>query len=187
MKRVVVVIALLFLAQLSFGQNKKYFIEWDEARPLVWEDFKGRAEGSSVNHATTYGVLGYKYESISGNKNKFILELYFDMKKSWVKKGKETDNLLVHEQAHFDIFEIYGRILMKRLIESEALKDEKYSNNVIKVFKKAYKEMTSLQKEYDRETNHSKNEVKQTEWIEKLKNMLTEYKEYTQREIVFEI
>jgi len=187
MKNSVLAVLLMCFIQVSFGQKKKTQIHWNKDRALTWKDFKGRAKGSSPFHATTYGILKPGFEPITNTEYKFTLEVLFDSKKSWVKKGKETDELLIHEQHHFNMFEIYARIFVKRLEESNALSGKKFSDNMNKTFQKIFKELIKLQDKYDKETDHSKNEEKQKEWNIKLENMLKEYQGYAKREIIFEI
>lgn len=177
----------LILIQSSFGQKKTKLIQWEEDRPLTWEDFKGRPSVTTSYYAMTYGMLEPAFAPIDGGKYKFTLAVSFDTKRSWVKKGKGTEELLLHEQNHFNIFEIYARIFMKRLKDEDVFEGKNFSKELNKIFQKTFKELTNIQDKYDKETNHSINKTKQKEWNEKLSNMLLEYQDYAYREVIFEV
>ena len=99
----------------------------------------------------------------------------FDRKKSWViDEAKSDDRLLRHEQLHFDLAEVYARILRKKLsafkIPCRYEKSVQAQINVI-----ADNNIRDLQVEQDRydvETKHGLNEKAQTEWERKVKDML---------------
>ena len=179
---------MLFIVQNGNAQKKEGLINWSADRPLVWEDFKGRADNSSPFDALTMGNLGYRFEPVIQNKEyKFFLDIAFDPKKSWVKAKKGSDKLLIHEQCHFDIFELYARIFIKKIEEQKLLSGSKFSDKIEKVYNKTFSELIKFQQKYDKETNHSKNEDKQKEWLELVKKLLDDHKQYAKREIQFKI
>ncbi len=184
----ILLFSLLLFVQICTAQKKEGLINWVSDKPLVWNDFKGRADNSSPFDALTMGNIGYSFETITPNKEyKLILDIGFDPKKSWVKSKKNTDKLLLHEQCHFDIFELYMRILVKKIEEEKILNGMKFSDKMEKVYKKTFSELVKFQKKYDDETNHSKDEDKQKEWLEKVSKLLDEHKQYAKREIQFKI
>ncbi|MGQ0828758.1 MAG: hypothetical protein ACT4ON_10220 [Bacteroidota bacterium] len=189
MKFKIIVCLVLMWTQIGVAQKQKQneTINWDANRPLVWSDFKGRPDNALPYHALTAGSLSCSFEKVSANESKLLIHMSFDTKKSWVKPKKATDELLIHEQCHFDIYEIYTRILVKKIEEENALIGPKYGEKTQKIFEKNFDELMKFQKKYDKETDHSKNEEKQKEWTEKIKNMLEENKQYEKREIVFKL
>jgi hypothetical protein len=178
---------LLFVVQICFAQKSDAKLSWEQERPLTWKDFKGREDNSSPFHALTNGSIAYRIANVSGNEYKFVLEVGFVYKGSWVKKKMKTDKLLEHEQRHFDIVEIYARIFVKRLEEENVFEGKKFSEKVPKIYKKMTEELNKFQQQYDKETHHSTDEVKQAEWNEKIKLLLEENKAYAKREILFKI
>ena len=185
---ILLLIILLFFVQISSAQKKEGLINWSPDRPLVWNDFKGKADNSSPFDALTMGNIGYRFEAITQNTEyKLLLDIGFDPKKSWVKAKKGTDKLLLHEQCHFDIFELYTRILVKKIEEQKILSGAKFSDKMEKVYNKTFVELIKFQQKYDKETNHSKNEDKQKEWLDKVKQLLDEHKAYSKKEIQFKI
>lgn len=185
--RFLFVLSFLMVTQLCLGQKTNEIISWDTLRPLVWSDFKGRPTNSIPFAALTSGTFSCNFEKISDTESKLVITMGFDTKKSWVKAKKATDKLLIHEQGHFDIFEVYARIFVKKLEESNALSGPKYGEKTKKIFEKNFDELMKLQGKYDRETDHSKNEEKQVEWTAKIKSMLEENKQYAKKEIPFRL
>ena len=107
-------ITAIFILSLS-GVNH---IEWDTKRKLEWSDFKGEPNANSSFFAMTNSGIKYGWSSsFDGSKRTFEFEVssYFDANNSWVKEGKNSDSLLVHEQIHFDISELKARELRTRL------------------------------------------------------------------------
>jgi hypothetical protein len=188
MRRVVVLFFFLCIGILNISaQNKQDLIGWDEKRPLTWKDFKGKPEQDYPFHALTAGSMYYEYERMGDTKFKFKLKMGFDPKKSWVKANEATDKLLVHEQIHFDIYELYARIMIKKIEDSKTLSGKNFSDKMKKVFNDTFEELVKFQRKYDHETDHSKKEDKQKEWNEKIVKMLKEYQKYAYREITFSI
>ncbi|MBL4657311.1 MAG: DUF922 domain-containing protein, partial [Flavobacteriales bacterium] len=162
MKSLVLLSLILFLSMpQAFSQSEKGYIYWSEDRPLTWKDFKGKPSKTSYYHAQTQGVLNYGFDNTGPGAYTFKLNVKFSKNDSWAKPEETTDNLLRHEQGHFDIYEIYGRIIMKKIQDSKALDDPKFSDIIEKIFKTSFTELQDFQKEYDKETNHSKDKDKQ--------------------------
>ena len=185
MKAIILFItALLLSAQFSIAQKDEK-ISWDATRPLTWKDFKGRPDNSISYDALTHGSTTFQIQNVSGNNYKFILSVDFMTKTSWAKSKKETDKLLAHEQCHFDLFEVYSRIFVRKLVEGKVLEGKNFIDKTQKIYKDTFDELMKVQAKYDKETDHSKIETKQAEWEEKVKKMLDENKDFAQREILF--
>ena len=185
--KILIVLSFLMLTQICIAQNSDGIISWDSLKSLTWADFKGRPSTSFPFDALTEGSFSCNFEKISDTESKLIITMGFNSKKSWVKPKKATDKLLIHEQGHFDIFEIYARILVKKLEETNALSGKNYGDKTKKLFEKNFKELMQLQDKYDKETNHSKDEEKQLEWTEKIKSMLKENEKYAKKELPFKL
>jgi hypothetical protein len=102
-----------------------------------------------------------------------ILEL--NPKTSWVKKALATDELLVHEQGHFNI----GILSMKEILfKYRTTKFTKSNfNEVLKnLFLDTQKKYNDLGIKYDNETDHSKNKEQQLKWNKFFETEFTKYK-----------
>lgn len=177
----------LILITSTTAQSGDSFIVWSPERPLAWEDFKGKPNKTSPYHAQTQGTLNYEFESLGPGSYTFKLNVRFDEKKSWAKPNETTDNLMDHEQGHFDIYEIYGRLIMKRIKESNVLETKEFSDGIAKIFKTTFTELRKFQREYDNATDHSKNKEQQIKWRKKLQDRLDQLKGFKHKEIEFNV
>ncbi len=169
---------LLFL---FFANNNGYVgkFSYTERSALEWSDFRGRPESNSHFDASVNTGITYQW---SYGKDKGDIELNYQVDSfcypslSWVKRGQMSDNLLSHEQLHFDISELHARIMRKRL------KDYKPGENIRRDLNKMYKLVErmriNMQERYDEETDHSKHIVNQIKWEKKIETLMWYYRDY---------
>ena len=155
---------LVFIGLNSFAQSKDT-IYWNINRKLTWEDFKGRPDKTTNLLAMTQAGIGYEVACNNGEL-KLKIYCYFNAKKSWTKET-DSDDLLRHEQLHFDITELYTRQLRKKLSEvtDPCGKDIK---ELDKAYSNIFKACSDRQNDYDRESEHSLNDEQQKMWEEKI-------------------
>ena len=140
-------------------------------RALVWSDFKGSPNNNVGYKAMTYYDINIDYNNIhyAGDTVRFnyTLVVSFNPKKSWVKKGFENDELLRHEQVHFDIGKICAKEIAERMDKEVFLKrDYRYKTNLI--FQEVMNKYADVQRRYDTETNHSIVKPEQEKWNEQV-------------------
>jgi predicted secreted Zn-dependent protease len=89
-----------------------------------------------------------------------------------------TDYILAHEQAHFDITELIARQLHEAL-QSYVMNKKTFKQDITRIYNDAVRAKEEMQETYDRETNHSRNKLKQNEWLDRIETLLaqTEYLE----------
>jgi hypothetical protein len=159
---------------LQLKPKEEEFIDWQPDRPLTWADYKGRPDPESDAAASTTTYLGIEY-NIKSSQFSFRIHSRFSCDKSW--GLHKTAYILSHEQGHFDIAEIYARILNKRM--SEYRFDRRtYSKDLKKIYEEVVEEKEEMQNRYDKETNHSIYKVKQVEWLDKIQLMLVQTEPY---------
>lgn len=147
-------------------------IAWS-SKQLTWDDFQGKMKKSDRYDALTLSAIS---NSFSGD-NSFLT---FEVKAIFMPKGSkkkvknQNDKLLKHEQGHFDITEIFARKLRHKLIKKKYKHYNTIGKDIDKIYSKSNMSWRKFQALYDKETNHSKNEIKQIEWNTKIKNLLTE-------------
>jgi hypothetical protein len=155
-------------------------IPWSENRKLNWSDFKGVAIESDPGDALTFTSNETKFDMYGvGDRLNVNSEIicYFIKQRSWVKKGKEMDKLLTHEQRHFDIAECGARELRKK-IKLAHFTAVNFNEQINRMTKEVNDKYGKMQQQYDAETNHSRIEEKQNEWNSRVNAMLNELKEY---------
>src|SRR5688572_7983134 len=137
-------------------------------RPLQWTDFTGTPDNSSPYLAHTAWKTNVKYSGVTFEGERAILQgfemtLEFDPKTSWVKKGKESAELLKHEQGHFDVGVLYMREAVQT-IAGTAFSRANYKEEFQKIIKDLHQKYVGLGRQYDTETNHSIKKEEQEKW-----------------------
>jgi hypothetical protein len=164
--------ALLFLSSLffSFTNNPEanQVIVWSEYRPLTWEDFQGKRSDDAAGDAGTVVQIKAKPYMVK-DEVKYDVSAVFVVNKSWA--DAQTNELLAHEQLHFDIAELYARKIRKVIAAlSEVGEDDvKVYNRAIQ---KLLRESNEVDIQYDLETLHGAMLKRQAEWNKEIKGEL---------------
>jgi hypothetical protein len=171
-----------FLLLIILGVHTSVFAQedikkpWDAAQPLQWSDFMGPVDNSSPFTAFTYSGISYtwrvQYDQQHAPQYSFTVLSYMNKSKSWLRNdGRLTDELLAHEQLHFDINEYFARVLL------EAFKTSTYSSADASEIKQVYDQVMQARREsqelYDEQTDHSKNKVNQAAWEAHIAKLLS--------------
>lgn len=143
-------------------------IDWQNNYKLKYEDFKAGSKASpGFAVATTSSAFGYSITDRGGEISGSIYVRFY-CEESWWNPDFRLDEVLEHEQLHFDICELFGRKLYKEVL---ALRDNgKLSKRSIKhIESKLEKQYSDYQDLYDKETDHSTNGGEQRKWNKKIK------------------
>lgn len=160
------------MAQEDLGDR----IEWSASRKLAWSDYKGQPDPQISAAASTTTYLSIEYE-IENGKLLYFISSTFSPARSWVRHP--TDHVLGHEQGHFDIAELYARRLHQRMLNYRFDRSN-FREKLENIYQTIQKEKDDLQNQYDRETDHSRNEAKQKEWEEKIRQWMKETDSFAQ-------
>lgn len=164
----------------SFAQTKvKDTITYREYNKLNWTDFKAKTPQDTKYSASVCSGMSYKWSySTVNNKPEFTYEveakLYRNL--SWSKYTEGKEEVLSHEQLHFDISELYARKFRKQLEEYEVSRNVR--KDVASIYKNLEKERVQFQLMYDSITDHSLNKEVQIKWNSKVAQLLNEYDAY---------
>ena len=139
-------------------------------RLLTWDDFSGTPDVNSTFDANTYWKLSYSFGSmsVSGDTvklNTFSVGIKLDTTKTWIKKGKATADLLKHEQGHFNIGLLCQHELIDQ-IKNTVFLTSNIQQKMQKMFTGATYKYDAMGEQYDKETDHSKNQEAQKRWDE---------------------
>ena len=168
MKKCLALLLSLF-SLTALTQAQKVIIGGAEgARPLVWTDFTGAADATSPYHANTKWNLRYQTGTVQFRGDStlmpdFAITLELSGDGSWVKKGKETPELLRHEQGHFDL----GRICMAELlaaVKKLTLTPDNFKPSMQGLFQRTMARYHDMGTRYDAETVHGTNKEAQEKW-----------------------
>lgn len=152
-------------------------IDWKPDVKLKWSDFQAvNKPGRGFAIATSSCGFGYNGE-IRGNEIVVNVYVRFYCNESWHHKNYLLDEVLDHEQLHFDICELYGRIFYKNIVDlrRKGLLNERSLKNLLTRLQDEY---DGMQDRYDLETRHSTNGSAQHQWNQYIKRSLDEYKRY---------
>ena len=134
---------------------------------LEWNNFNGFVPPFSGYGAAISSQVYLEYDSAT---SKFVAYAGQNNVRSWVKeKTKASDYLLNHEQYHFNITELHARLL-NEYIEANPNESEAFYNS--RLYSIRF-DLSSMQDQYDDETDHSVLVHKQRHWEYKIDSMLS--------------
>jgi hypothetical protein len=155
--------------------------QWSSKDKLTWDDFKGEVPEDAEFDTMSWTEFRYTWKCDEKGNFTYDVRAFFDREKSWAKdEAKKSEQLLGHEQGHFDITEYFARSFRKLLAN---LKDpckniDRTKKQIEEWAKSLYADEKGTQKTYDDETKHGTDKDKQKEWDEKIQKWLDELKDY---------
>ncbi|TKG96947.1 DUF922 domain-containing protein [Puteibacter caeruleilacunae] len=157
--------------------DEEQIIRWSESRKLKWSDFVYEKSLSTVNmeKATIFPMIKCRFKQLNELLSVHV-DVFMDRQKSFTSDTITTE-LLAHEQLHFDIAELYGRMIRKestKLIQNKEMTYEMIET-MIKNKLSAYEK---FQKLYDTETKHGTSIKQQKFWHNKIWQMLDDLDDY---------
>lgn len=187
MMRKLIIILLIFSCFSLFAQKEETQIVWSKGYKLTWDDFQGKPKSGSTAGAITSSGIGRDFVYDNGLIT-LNTKATFNKKKSWVKENAKITSVLGHEQGHFNITELYARKFRKAVLKTKFKKDgEKAKNQLLKIYDIIDREWDAYQDLYDKETDLSREESKQKEWLLKIAQELEELEAYSNPEIVIDL
>lgn len=153
--------------------NDKEKVEWKEGKKLSWDMFKGNPEHVSGFVASTNSGISLSFSMRTSNGEvdiNYSVKSYFYPNASWYKRGNVNAYVLAHEQTHFDISELFARKLKQRF--SLIPRNPDFKAKAEKVYQQNEQERVAMQHLYDKESDHSRNEIKEKEWQDFVQNEL---------------
>ena len=177
--RFLVFVMLLMGINLCAQNKVKDTVTYREYSTLKWKDFKAPAPKNTDYSASVNTGISYKwsYSTARGIVDfKYDIEARLYRNFSWSIYEKDKENVLKHEQLHFDITELFARKFRKALAEYTV--GRSIRKDVSKIYEKIETERTTMQLLYDKETGHSINKTSQLSWENKIKDLLQEYQTY---------
>lgn len=160
-----IVIIVLFYGMLNSFQLNPEERPWSDS--ISWSDFKGVPHYFRSGDAGIYSRLSLEYDSITEN---YKVVALMNQSKSWHKSNADrfTNDILKHEQYHFNITEAYARLMNKYIKDNPDSSLRFYQTKLVQI----ERELDRLQEVYDDETNHSQILDQQAKWEYKIDSML---------------
>ena len=163
---IISVVSFVLSTFLSFRTMD--LIEWSRDRKLVWTDFRGTPDPLSTDAALTNSSINIEFGYNTSGFN-YSIKCRFDTDRSWARI--RNDYILAHEQGHFDLAEVYARKLNKAL-KKYTFNKKTVAADINTIYDSIIRAHHGMQKEYDIETDHSRNPIKQQEWKNKIDSLL---------------
>jgi len=163
MNKFILLFLLCAFAVTSHAQTKY----WDAEDKLTWEDYKGEAPATRTA-ARSYVGFSFYVLSVDSftNIGTYSVRSFFISDSSWVQPGLwHRDDLLEHEQLHFDLAELYASQIRK-LIEGRTPKEAR------EIYNAMLPEYRRRQRDYDIETRHGINSDHQIHWNQMIEDEL---------------
>ena len=163
----------LFIAEKAYCQSVSDKIIPGDS--LTWAYYTIKSDSDSSYWANTLWNVYYKYKIVSIHVDTVKVELqtsYVLKGESWVSKERESDELLRHEQVHFNMA-ILCELEFKHGVASTTLFLNDYRQKIDSVFNTVLKNIIELNVEYDNETNHMWNQSKQQFWQTKINEKIS--------------
>ena len=139
-------------------------IHWRPNYRLQISDFKGEPDNTVKYAAASHVFISYCYFPDSVHRYRTVC--YF-VRDSWIKKERADSIVLLHEQKHFDLGEIFARKLLVLLNHSDTAADVRDA-----IMKRVFREEMNMQLAYDEETHHSRDSLQQLEWNIRIATLL---------------
>lgn len=167
----------LLAAHAMFGQK----IIWQEGQKLVWDNFKSPVNRRNNPDVAAYTNCGWEYSVVKSSNPKSPVKIeiktIFNEDKSWKDIKKINDYILLHEQKHFDIAEIFVR-KFRRTVAEKIRNSGDYDRLFQSIYNTIYKGYKNFQMSYDKDTRHGMDEVKQAEYNAAISQELENLKSY---------
>ncbi|WP_394660433.1 DUF922 domain-containing protein [uncultured Chryseobacterium sp.] len=175
MKRIF--LACFLISNTIFAQK----IYWAEGKKLNWNNFKSRVNNQRGANVVAYTNCGWSYSYVKSSNPKapvkITIETIFNEDKSWKDDKRINDYVLLHEQKHFDVAEVFARKLRKET--SEKIKTGADFDKYFKlIYNSILKEYQDFQRAYDGETKNGMIEEKQSEYNRMIAEELENYKSF---------
>ncbi|PQB06672.1 hypothetical protein BST83_05495 [Polaribacter filamentus] len=170
---------LLSINGLFYSQNNKEtedYLIWTIERKLNWKDFKSIEKTKNIGVAQTAASIEIKPFRNKNKKYDYKVLSKFYKNKSWTET--ENSEVLIHEQLHFDIAELYARKMRKEIVlvksKNKIVKEEDYR----RIHQFLFREYLMFQNKYDIETDFSKKTETQEIWNDSILKKLINLNDY---------
>lgn len=141
---------------------------------ISWEDFQADPAENSWFLAQIYWGVSYNTrvkETPSGFKVEVCAYCYINKARSWVKS--EYDELLEHEQGHFNIGHLCALAFQKK-VQRTKFDPKNYRQEVQRMYDENMREYCEMERNYDKETCHMMDSDMQRRWNNDLQEKLKE-------------
>jgi len=148
--------------------------QWKDHNKLSWDDFKGPVHAANdESAAATHCGIGFRINPTApGATPDVVVYNTFYVNKSWVRSDAKIESILEHEQGHFDLCEIYTRMLRARMSNFD-FNSANVKTALMNVFNEVNDAYENRQQRYEDETTHGTDIPQQRKWQRAINQELT--------------
>ncbi|WP_394773837.1 hypothetical protein [Flavobacterium sp.] len=160
----------LFCTFQTIAQTKSNTdtIYWSPCYKLKFEDFKQTLDSLSDFDAISSITIDYDITQQNLGRITAVKVFCFFNRSNSKTKGMDS-SLLIHEQIHFDIAELYSRKLREIFSQNLKLKKTLSLQEAQAIYSKIKKNYKKISEQYDFETDFSKDIEDQLQWNKKIR------------------
>lgn len=147
---------------------------WSRHPVLSWADFQGPIRAGANPSFAAETICGISIKTNAAQSDERVLvqvENHFDQQRSWVRPGHATAEVLRHEQGHWDICELYTRILKARF-DSAHITGANLQEVVPLIYQSVIADHRKRQQQYEDETQHGTLPEAQQRWEGQIREAL---------------
>ncbi|HRO43280.1 MAG TPA: DUF922 domain-containing protein [Flavipsychrobacter sp.] len=164
-------------SKVTYSSGHRNEISWSKDKKLSWDDFRGLIPNDAEEQtaAATYCGIGFETNTISSKNSDLKIRVYntFYIGQSWARPEEMNEDVLAHEQGHFDLCELYTRKLRERMA-NVSVNVNTLKPVLRKIYEDLQREYQARQEDYEVETAHGVNLPQQKKWQEILESELLE-------------
>ncbi len=165
-------------ASVTPGTESRLY--WSADRPITWADFWASPPPGRDPRALAGIAMALEYHLIAvaereagtwrARPTSLTVTNAMERSRSWALPAPRTEAALLHEQRHFDLAEVYRRILesaLRGLVGTGRTAQEAEQDlfaRAEEVFRSVNDRHSQVQARYDRETDHGRDAARQAEW-----------------------
>jgi hypothetical protein len=156
-------------------------------RKIALSEFRevgSRRKGGSEDAQISVELEPEKNISVKNENGRFklgkvIFKMIIKKSESWIVRGQKSDDLLAHEQGHFDIVGLFYRDLITALQQLRANSVSELGRETKRVMGQYDREADQMSKQYDQDTHHGRNAVRQQAWRKQIQNCIQKGSQFT--------
>ncbi|MGC9529960.1 MAG: DUF922 domain-containing protein [Candidatus Bipolaricaulaceae bacterium] len=176
---------------VSLAPRQGGWVPWRPEVPFTWDVFRAVPPATADQEAARIAVvLSFRYvpavqfEQETGQWRAAVVpglletECAVDPARSWVRPGRDTPAVLAHEQGHFDLGEVYRRLLVDVILDAEAYgaTPEQAARELVGLVEPRARallaRLEATQARYDRQTAHGLDSQAQAAWSQAIARWL---------------
>lgn len=178
------------LGQVLVASSEPAELLWTGGYRLSWQDFLGDPPPASLRGTEAARIwVGIRYfaswelsfDPVRGRWTARLLDCttqaFMDRTRSWALPDQRLPEVLRHEQGHFDLLEVFRRLLEQELMlwigkpVSATTREEaerKLTRLLEEVYLRVWEAHEACQAQYDQETEHGGNQAQQDLWSRRI-------------------